>query len=179
MTAKPRPVSHLFGPFMVANRKFGKMVPTYFSIGYKTFPVAEAALDVELGDRQERMTATRILAGGLLLGPAGMILGGLATKDVTKGRMTLTVNGEEIQAYEFPGRDIHKAVAFVQALADAQGIDPKPVATPRTPTPPPPPPTPAAWAPDPGKAHELRWWDGVRWTEHVSDNGQQSIDPLR
>lgn len=39
-------------------------------------------------------------------------------------------------------------------------------------------PTPAVWAPDPSGVHELRWWDGSRWTEHVVDVGVQSVDPL-
>lgn len=37
---------------------------------------------------------------------------------------------------------------------------------------------PAAWHPDPTAAHEYRWWDGTRWTEHVADGGQASVDPL-
>ena len=37
---------------------------------------------------------------------------------------------------------------------------------------------PAAWHPDPTGAHEYRWWDGSRWTEHVADGGQASVDPL-
>ena len=37
---------------------------------------------------------------------------------------------------------------------------------------------PAAWHPDPTSAHEYRWWDGERWTEHVADGGQASVDPL-
>lgn len=50
--------------------------------------------------------------------------------------------------------------------------------------PPPPPPSPAAsampasWAPDPTGRHELRYWDGERWTDHVSDAGTQSSDPI-
>jgi hypothetical protein len=36
----------------------------------------------------------------------------------------------------------------------------------------------AGWFPDPGAAHELRYWDGARWTEHVSDSGTQAVDPL-
>lgn len=35
-----------------------------------------------------------------------------------------------------------------------------------------------AWQPDPSRRHELRWWDGVRWTENVSDGGRPSVDPL-
>ena len=37
---------------------------------------------------------------------------------------------------------------------------------------------PAAWHPDPTGKHDHRWWDGERWTEHVADAGQASIDPL-
>jgi hypothetical protein len=37
---------------------------------------------------------------------------------------------------------------------------------------------PASWQPDPSHRHELRYWDGTEWTEHVADAGQQSTDPL-
>lgn len=37
--------------------------------------------------------------------------------------------------------------------------------------------TPAAWHPDPGGRHELRYWNGTEWTEHVSDAGVTGIDP--
>ncbi|MSO45088.1 MAG: DUF4190 domain-containing protein [Thermoleophilia bacterium] len=36
---------------------------------------------------------------------------------------------------------------------------------------------PQEWLPDPARRHELRWWDGDRWTEHVSDGGEQGTDP--
>lgn len=36
----------------------------------------------------------------------------------------------------------------------------------------------ARWLPDPTRRHELRYWDGVAWTENVSDDGRQSTDPL-
>lgn len=35
---------------------------------------------------------------------------------------------------------------------------------------------PAAWHPDPTGRHQLRYWDGQDWTEHVSDHGVQAID---
>ena len=171
----PKAVSHMFGPFMVSNRKWGKILPPYFSIGVKTWPVSEADVSVELDSPTTRMTATRILSGGVLLGPVGMILGGMARKDVTKGRMILTVNGEHVQTFAFPGKDIDKALRFVQAVADAQRSADGSTEAPR----PSPAPAPAAaWAPDPSRRHELRWWDGTAWTEHISDAGQQSVDPL-
>lgn len=43
---------------------------------------------------------------------------------------------------------------------------------------PPPPAPPRSWLPDPGGRHELRYWDGTRFTEHVSDGGKISTDPL-
>lgn len=38
--------------------------------------------------------------------------------------------------------------------------------------------TAAAWHPDPTGRHELRYWDGTQWTEHVSDQGVQSTSPV-
>lgn len=50
--------------------------------------------------------------------------------------------------------------------------------TPSGPPPAPAGPYPASWQPDPTGRHELRYWDGTRWTEHVSDRGATSQDPL-
>ena len=36
---------------------------------------------------------------------------------------------------------------------------------------------PAGWYADPSGRFELRYWNGVKWTEHVSRAGQQSTDP--
>jgi uncharacterized protein YxjI len=33
------------------------------------------------------------------------------------------------------------------------------------------------WYPDPFGRHELRYYDGSRWTEHVSSHGRQAVDP--
>jgi len=38
--------------------------------------------------------------------------------------------------------------------------------------------TPANWYPDASGRHQLRYWDGSRWTEHVSDNGVAGVDPM-
>lgn len=34
----------------------------------------------------------------------------------------------------------------------------------------------ASWLPDPSGSHELRYWNGSTWTEHVSDQGTTGID---
>ncbi len=38
--------------------------------------------------------------------------------------------------------------------------------------------TPAGWNPDPTGRHELRYWDGQQWSEHVSDAGTAAVDPM-
>lgn len=38
--------------------------------------------------------------------------------------------------------------------------------------------TPANWYPDPSGRHEHRYWDGSAWTEHVSNQGVASVDPV-
>ncbi|MGB8859594.1 MAG: phospholipid scramblase-related protein [Ilumatobacteraceae bacterium] len=39
--------------------------------------------------------------------------------------------------------------------------------------------TPANWYPDPMGRHQLRYWDGNAWTDHVTTNGVQGTDPLQ
>lgn len=38
--------------------------------------------------------------------------------------------------------------------------------------------TPADWYPDPTGRHQLRYFEGAAWTDHVSDGGVVSVDPL-
>lgn len=35
---------------------------------------------------------------------------------------------------------------------------------------------PAGWLPDPSGSHELRYWTGAEWTEHVHDRGTATAD---
>jgi hypothetical protein len=37
---------------------------------------------------------------------------------------------------------------------------------------------PADWYADPTGGHQLRYWNGGAWTQHVSDNGVQAVDPV-
>ncbi|MSZ76323.1 MAG: DUF2510 domain-containing protein [Actinobacteria bacterium] len=68
--------------------------------------------------------------------------------------------------------NLSRAKAQVSAQASAGTASAQPAAT----TPVPPPPTPATWAPDPYGRHELRYWDGMQWTEHVSNRGVSGTD---
>ena len=36
----------------------------------------------------------------------------------------------------------------------------------------------AGWLPDPTGTHQVRYWDGAVWTEHVSDGGATATEPL-
>lgn len=36
----------------------------------------------------------------------------------------------------------------------------------------------AGWYPDPGRTHELRYWDGRTWTDDVADRGVAGREPL-
>jgi uncharacterized protein YxjI len=38
--------------------------------------------------------------------------------------------------------------------------------------------TPADWYADPSGRNENRYWDGTKWTEHVSNAGVASVDPM-
>ena len=37
---------------------------------------------------------------------------------------------------------------------------------------------PPRWHADPTRRHELRYWNGTAWTEHVSDRGVAGVDRL-
>ena len=71
------------------------------------------------------------------------------------------------------------ATPVVDAPAPAPAPAPavEPMAAAAAPAPAPADAVPAGWYPDPSSRFELRYWDGTRWTEHVSRGGQQSTDP--
>jgi hypothetical protein len=61
-----------------------------------------------------------------------------------------------------------------ETLSRGRDAEPAPLVV----LPPPPPPVPAQWAPDPHGRHQHRYWDGLRWTEHVANDGIASVDPI-
>ncbi len=72
--------------------------------------------------------------------------------------------------------------AISQSAPEAQVMAPLVLPAPVAATPSAPPttaPNPERWLPDPLARHELRFWDGRRWTQHVSDAGVTGIDRVR
>jgi len=65
------------------------------------------------------------------------------------------------------------ALALVVAIRRRQPRGPQPAPAPWTQAS-----GPAGWFADPSRRHELRYWDGQRWTEHVFDRGTQAVDPM-
>lgn len=141
--------------------------------GRERVPLAGARLSVDTaGELDKRITATRLI----LTGPFALAF----RKKKDRRELYLTVEGQGaafvVELDPKKGADARKWAAKINALASAAGPAPAPVA-PSSSTPPPPPGTPAGWIPDPVGRHELRYFDGGRWTEHVSDGGAQSVDP--
>jgi Protein of unknown function (DUF2510) len=67
---------------------------------------------------------------------------------------------------------------FRISTAPASSASEKPQDSGLTPPTQPPPMVPSSWQSDPTGRHELRWWDGAQWTEHVVDASRPSVDPL-
>lgn len=38
---------------------------------------------------------------------------------------------------------------------------------------------PPQWSPDPSGRHQLRYWDGTSWSQHVADDGLTGTDPVQ
>ena len=70
------------------------------------------------------------------------------------------------------------AQSAVKQGGSAQAHDDLPATTAPVPPPPPPSAPPPSWGPDPTARHEMRYWDGGRWTEYVSDQGVQAVDAV-
>lgn len=81
-------------------RRFQGVTLTRNTISYRprisreTQPITGVTARVEtVGGTDRRMTATRTLGGGLILGPLGLLLGGLAKKQTDNRETTLHIDG--------------------------------------------------------------------------------------
>lgn len=144
--------------------------------------ITDAEAQIRLEATQARQQVTQSAQTMRMFGKTGRSLAS-STTSVRKAEISRQQT-EAVAAY------LPLKSAISQAIADLDRIKatirdgaPPARSTPTTapaasPAPPPPPPVPPAWAADPAGRHQLRWWDGARWTEHVSDAGVQGIDPL-
>ncbi len=109
---------------------------------------------------------------GILLGLAMSVMGAVLMPFMN----TLTFRCADCGSVQKIKNSEYKALvrdtAAGQAVADVQqsavGDNANPV-----------PPTPeAGWKADPTGRHEMRFWDGAAWTDHVTDAGVPSADVL-
>lgn len=149
----------------LSNAKFGGVVVDGSTITYKgeRHPIAGTRATVDsAGAIDKRVTATRLL----LTGPFAF---GLRKKKDTR-ELYLLVEGPGFAWVVEVNPKLGKQARQFAATVNQAGAS--------TPPPPTTPAIPAGWHPDPGAQHELRYWDGSVWTEHVSDAGVQAVDPL-
>lgn len=138
--------------------------------GRESGPLAGAHASVDTaGEIDKRITATRLV----LTGPFALAF----RKKKDKRELYLTIEGDGFGwVVEVNPKEGKKAREFAVAFnAAASKVRPATSSAPLVSPPPPPSAMPAGWHPDPTLRHELRYFDGGRWTNNVSDQGQQSI----
>ncbi len=152
------------------------------SKGREGGPLASAHAVVDTaGAIESRFTMTRLA----LMGPFALAF----KKKKDKRELYLAVEGDGFafvvevdpdkgkKAREFAAKINAAASKAAQSAAVAAG----PTRPPASATIPPPPLADgleAGWHPDPYRRHQHRYFDGATWTEHVSDAGAQSVDPV-
>ncbi len=96
------------------------------------------------------------------------LVAGEETPEEDRLRSITRMLGYEYQRYY--GMDTAELIEIVHCqLAEGEDdLEEAPEGLPVTPE--------AKWYPDPSGRHELRYWDGQLWTEHVADQGRQSTD---
>lgn len=82
-------------------------------------PVADITIEVESGPDVRHMTATRVIAGGVLLGPVGLLLGGMAKKDATHNSMVITFE-EGVVRIPFNNKEWAAAQRFIESVSKLQ-----------------------------------------------------------
>jgi len=82
-------------------------------------PIAGAVAEFESGADNKRITGTRVIAGGILFGPAGAVVGGALRKNKTKCYVTITFADGQNVIIEAPIKDENKARQFVSKVNNA------------------------------------------------------------
>lgn len=83
-------------------------------------PVAGATAEFDSGATKKNMTATRVLGGAVLFGPAGAIVGGMLKKDRSKVYVVIDIPGRGSVVLDAPAKD-EKAAREFAAKVNAAG----------------------------------------------------------
>ena len=81
------------------------------------------------------------------------------------GRWTERVADNGVETTETPAADVLEVAAGAVAAEATAGAGTAPDWAPD-------------WYPDPTGRHEVRYFDGTTWTEHVANNGLSALDPI-
>lgn len=91
-----------------------------FWVAGRSYLINTVTAELELGAStySERMTATRIVAGGMIAGPAGMFVGGAAKKRADTSRIYLTVRTPDgrVEIRDAPTKDERAGRDFMARL---------------------------------------------------------------
>lgn len=79
-------------------------------------PIAGATAVAESGTASKSPTLTRVVAGGMLAGPAGAIVGGLFQKDKSRFYVTVRFADEAVVIIDGPSKDESKLRQFAEKI---------------------------------------------------------------
>lgn len=85
--------------------------------GVHTVPVVGAEAEYEPGNvLNPRMRGRRVVAGAIIAGPVGAIIGGMLKKDPSRGYVTVIFADGQATSFDAPMQDEPKLKAFVAAV---------------------------------------------------------------
>lgn len=104
------PIGGMYGAFALHN---GDLL---WNFRRAKHPIAGAAAVAESGSSVKSPTLGRVVAGGLLAGPAGAIVGGLFQKDKSKFYITVTFADGSVVVIDGPSKDETKMRRFAESI---------------------------------------------------------------